>query len=85
MTKYILSCSYGKDSLACLGAITELGWKLDGIIHIDEWATDDIPAELPDVVAFYHRADEIIKDRYGITVEHITAKNPDGSKKTFEN
>ena len=85
MTKYILSCSYGKDSLACLGAIEKLGWKLDGIIHIDEWATDDIPAELPDVVAFYHRADEIIKDRYGIIVEHITAKNPDGSKKTFEN
>jgi hypothetical protein len=26
--EYILSLSYGKDSLACLGAIEELGWPL---------------------------------------------------------
>lgn len=25
---YILSLSYGKDSLACLGAIEQLGWAL---------------------------------------------------------
>ena len=29
--EYILSLSYGKDSLACLGAIEELGWPLDRI------------------------------------------------------
>ena len=27
--QHILSLSYGKDSLACLGAIEQLGWPLD--------------------------------------------------------
>lgn len=34
--EHILSLSYGKDSLACLGAIEELGWKLDRIIHAEK-------------------------------------------------
>lgn len=46
-TEYVLSLSYGKDSLACLGAIEELDWPLDRIIHAEVWATDDIPADLP--------------------------------------
>lgn len=33
--EYILSLSYGKDSLACLGAIEQMGWPLDRI----EWCT----------------------------------------------
>lgn len=44
-TEYILSLSYGKDSLACLGAIQHLGWPLDRIVTADVWATDTIPAE----------------------------------------
>lgn len=69
--EYILSLSYGKDSLACLGAIEELGWTLDRIVHAEVWATDTIPADLPQMVAFKHRADAIIKDRWGIEVEHV--------------
>lgn len=69
--QYILSLSYGKDSLACLGAIEELGWPLDRIVHAEVWATDTIPADLPPMVEFKARADEIIKARWGITVEHI--------------
>ena len=69
----ILSLSYGKDSLACLGAIEELGWPLDRIVHAEVWATDTIPADLPPMVEFKARADAIIKERYGITVEHISA------------
>lgn len=69
--EYILSLSYGKDSLACLGAIEELGWPLDRIIHSEVWATDTIPADLPPMVEFKARADAIIKDRWGIAVEHI--------------
>lgn len=69
--EYILSLSYGKDSLACLGAIEELGWPLDRIVHAEVWATDTIPADLPQMVAFKHRADAIIKDRWGIEVEHV--------------
>lgn len=34
-TEYVLSLSYGKDSLACLGAIEHLGWPLDRIVTAD--------------------------------------------------
>lgn len=73
-TEHILSLSYGKDSLACLGAIKELGWPLDGIVHAEVWATDTIPADLPPMVEFKEKADAIIKDRLGIEVEHIWAE-----------
>lgn len=68
---HILSLSYGKDSLACLGAIEKLGWTLDRIIHAEVWATDAIPADLPPMVEFKARADAIIKERWGIEVEHV--------------
>lgn len=72
--EYILSLSYGKDSLACLGAIKELGLPLDRIVHAEIWATDTIPADLPPMIEFKAKADRIINELYGITVEHIRAK-----------
>ena len=68
-----LSISYGKDSLACLGACEHLGWKINRIVHAEVWATDTIPAELPLMVDFKKTADNIIKDRYGLEVEHFKA------------
>ena len=72
-TEYVLSLSYGKDSLACLAAIQYLGYPLDRIVHAEVWATDTIPADLPPMVEFKKKADRIILDRYGIAVEHICA------------
>lgn len=72
--EYILSLSYGKDSLACLGAIEQLGLPLDRIIHAEVWATDTIPADLPPMVEFKKKADAIIKERYGIEVERVRSK-----------
>lgn len=83
MSEHILSLSYGKDSLACLGAIEELGWPLDRIVHAEVWATDTIPADLPPMVEFKAKADKIIKERWGIEVEHIFARNKDGTKRTY--
>lgn len=77
---HILSLSYGKDSLACLGAIEELGWPLDRIIHAEVWATDTIPADPPPMVEFKAKADAIIKERWGIEVEHYCATNIDGER-----
>lgn len=74
MTEHILSLSYGKDSLACLGAIEQLGWPLDRIVHAEVWATDTIPADLPPMVEFKEKADRIIKSRWGIEVEHMRHK-----------
>ena len=97
-TEYILSLSYGKDSIACLEAIKQLGYPLDRIIHAEIWATDIISADLPPMVEFKTYADRIIKERYGFDVEHIcavrgvtntpTQDNPDGGsmveKVTYE-
>lgn len=80
--EYILSLSYGKDSLACLAAIEQLGWPLDRIVHAEVWATDTIPADLPPMVEFKAKADAIIKERWGIEVEHVCAMK-DGKKVTY--
>lgn len=72
-TEYILSLSYGKDSLACLEAIKQLGYPLDRIVHAEVWATDTIPADLPPMIDFKAHADKTIKEKYGYTVEHICA------------
>ena len=66
--------SYGKDSLACLGAIEQLGLPLDRIVHAEVWATDTIQADLPPMVEFKAKADAIIKERWGFEVEHIRGK-----------
>lgn len=71
--EYVLSLSYGKDSLACLEACKRLGIKIDRVVHAEVWATDDIPADLPPMVEFKEKADRIIKDRYGLQVEHVWA------------
>lgn len=76
--QHILSLSYGKDSLACLGAIEQLGLPLDRIVHAEVWATDTIPADLPPMIEFKKKADKIIKERYGIEVEHICALKTQG-------
>ena len=83
MMEHILSLSYGKDSLACLGAIEQLGWPLDRIVHAEVWATDTIPADLPPMIEFKAKADRIIKIRWGIEVEHVCQKKS-GEKWTYE-
>lgn len=74
MTIHVLSLSYGKDSIACLEACKLLGYPIDRVIHAEVWATDTIPAELPPMIEFKVKADKIIKERYGLTVEHIAAE-----------
>lgn len=83
-TEYVLSLSYGKDSIACLEAIKQLGYPLDRIVHAEVWATDTIPADLPPMVKFKEYADKIIEERYGIKVEHIYAVRAGGEKLTYE-
>ena len=84
MSQHVLSLSYGKDSIACIEAIKILGYPLDRIVHAEVWATDTIPADLPPMVEFKKYADRIIKQRYGIDVEHIYAVDKNGEKLTYE-
>lgn len=78
-TVCVAAISYGKDSLAMLRAIKLLGLPLHRIVHTEVWATKDIPADLPPMVDFKSHADKLIRDLYGIDVEHICATKPSRS------
>ena len=69
--QYIASLSYGKDSCAMLEVIKQHDMPLDRIVHVEIMATDTIPADLPPMMEFKAKADKIIKERYGIEVEHL--------------
>lgn len=84
MPEYIARISYGKDSLKMLDVIHSRGLPLDRITTTDVWATDTISANLPPVEAFKAKMDQWIWNRYRIEVEHLCARNKDGSKKTYE-
>ncbi len=71
--KYIASISYGKDSLAMLEVIRRNKMPLDHIIHAEVMATPTIHADLPPMVEFKAHADRVIKQMFGIEVEHIRA------------
>jgi hypothetical protein len=81
---YVACISYGKDSLKMLDVIKSRGLPLDRIITFDVWATDTILAEFPEVTEFKKRIDAYIKEKYGIEVEHLYAKDENGNKVTYE-
>lgn len=81
---HILSFSHGKDSTAAIYVTKEiLHWQLDRIIHAEVWATDTIPADLPPMMEYKAKAERIIKERWGIEVEHVYATK-NGKKRTYE-
>ena len=82
--EYIARISYGKDSLKMLEVIHSRGLPLDRITTTDVWATDTISANLPPMDAFKARMDQRIWELYRIEVEHLCARNKDGSKRTYE-
>ena len=84
MAEYIARISYGKDSLKMLEVIHSRGLPLDRITTTDVWATDTISANLPPLDSFKERMDQKIWDMYRIEVEHLCARNKDGTKKTYE-
>ena len=67
-----------------LEVIHSRGLPLDRITTTDVWATETISANLPPVEAFKEQMDQKILDLYRIEVEHLCARNKDGSKKTYE-
>jgi hypothetical protein len=82
--QYIARISYGKDSLKMLDVIITRGLPLDRVTTTDVWATDTVRAELPSVLEAKERIEEKLWQMYRINVEHLCARNPDGSKRTYE-
>ena len=72
-TIYVASVSRGKDSTAMLRAIQLMGWPLDAIYSVDIWATQDIPAELPPMVAFKDEWDKKVLEWFGVPVTRCCA------------
>lgn len=73
-TEFIYNLSCGKDSMAGLHVTIDiLGIPVHRIVHAEVWATDTIPADLPPMIEFKLKADAYIKERWGLTVEHIYA------------
>ena len=84
MPEHIARISYGKDSLKMLHVIITRGLPLDRVTTTDVWATDTVRAELPPVLEAKDRIEEKLWQMYRINVEHLCARNKDGSKKTYE-
>ncbi len=82
--EYIARISYGKDSMKMLEVIHSRGLPLDRITTTDVWATDAISANLSPMEAFKTKMDDWIWTNYRIEVEHLCARNKDGSKRTYE-
>lgn len=82
--EYIARISYGKDSLKMLDVIFSRGLPIDRITTTDVWATDTVSANLPEMDEFKARMDERIWWKYRMEVEHLCARNKDGSKRTYE-
>lgn len=73
MPQYVASISYGKDSMAMLEIIHEHGLPLDRIITAQVWYDENTPGDYPEMFDFKAKADQFIKQRYGLTVEHFRA------------
>lgn len=83
-TEHIARISMGKDSLKMLDVIITRGLPLDGVTTTDVWATDTVRAELPKVLEAKERIEEKLWQMYRIEVDHLCARNKDGTKRTYE-
>ena len=72
--KYIASCSFGKDSLAMIIKIKELGLPLDEVIYCDIKYDNELSGEMPLMAEFIPRAEKILKEKFDIEVKHLTYK-----------
>jgi 3'-phosphoadenosine 5'-phosphosulfate sulfotransferase (PAPS reductase)/FAD synthetase len=69
--KYIASLSFGKDSLAMLIKIKELGLPLDEVIYCDIRFDENLSGEMPLMAEFIPKAEKILKDKFNIEVKHL--------------
>lgn len=75
--KNIVSCSFGKDSLAQIIVMRQMGIAIDDVIYCDIHFDKTISGEHPLMAEWIPVAEKILKSKFGITVTHIS------SEKTF--
>ena len=69
--KYVASLSFGKDSMAMLIKIKELGLPLDEVIYVDIMFDDDTSGETPEMASFISKAEKILKEKFDIEVTNL--------------
>ena len=72
--KYVLSLSFGKDSMAMLLEIIKRKLPLDYVIFCDIKFNNEISGEHPLMAEWIPQAEKILKDKFNIDVIHLTAK-----------
>lgn len=73
--KYIAFLSFGKDSIAQLIKIKELGLPLDEVVYVDIRYTPEISGEHPTMAAWIPTAEKIIKEKLGYTRSNTFRRN----------
>ena len=71
---YILSLSFGKDSMALLVEVLRRKLPLDYVIFCDIRFNDKISGEHPIMAQWISTAEDILKNKWGVEVIHLTAK-----------
>lgn len=71
---YVLSLSFGKDSMAMLDEIMRRKLPLDYVIHCDIMFDKDTSGEHPLMAEWIPYAEKRIKELYGVDIIHLTAK-----------
>lgn len=66
----IFNLSFGKDSMATLCLAIEQGIQIDHVMYCDIRFSDEISGEHPVMAEWIPEAERILKERFGITVEH---------------
>ena len=70
----IFSLSFGKDSMATLILAVEQGIPIDRVMYCDIRFNEEISGEHPLMAEWIPEAERILKERFGITVEHAFSK-----------
>ena len=69
----IVSCSFGKDSIAQIIVMKELGIPIDDVMYCDIRFDDKISGEHPMLAKWIPEAEDILYKKFGVKVTHITA------------
>jgi len=73
--KYVASVSFGKDSLAQLIKIKELGLPLDEVIYVYIKFSDAIDGGYPLMNEWIPEAEKILYEDFGIEITHLSGKS----------
>lgn len=73
-TKYIASCSFGKDSLAMILLIKKHKLPLDEVLFVEPMYSQQISGICDEQLDFINEAEKILESKYDLKITHLRAK-----------